>query len=326
MDGAGHGQWNGDPVTIETLGIGDAVLADAQTRIESFPQNANWASSIGDPCLRYLVYCRTRQDEKKRHGPDLQLVFDEGKSHERLVIAQVKGLGYDLITQDQQALRVRWPEYDITGRIDGMLALDGERLPVEIKSMSGWTYDALVKATDPVAEMLTGSRYMRRYPAQLLLYLLMSRHGKGAERGVWIWKNKQTGAIADRVVRLYDYLDYAESLLVKAGAINEHIKAGTEPDRIGDWEMCGRCDFSDTCYPDKTAEDRLALIEGLEPILDEIQTVSGEMKPTEKRIEALKRERDRRIAHVTEGQIVVAGAWQGKRGKRWSWKRLTDGE
>jgi hypothetical protein len=67
-----------------------------------------------------------------------------------------------------------------------MVEFDGRFLPLEIKSTSDYNFKKMTQAENVVETMLAGPHYMQRYPAQLLLYMLMSNK----DQGVWVFKNK----------------------------------------------------------------------------------------------------------------------------------------
>jgi hypothetical protein len=116
-------------------------------------------------------------------------------------------------------------------------------------------------------------------------------------------------------------LDYAESIVKKAEAINKHVKDGTEPDGINDWMICRECDFQHICHPDKTDGDHFDLIAELEPLLDRRDELKAEIRGPEKELKLLN-DHIRTVLGDREG-IVLAGAWRCKRGKKcWSYERV----
>lgn len=299
---------------MTSLGIGEAVWQDAQSRIRIYPCRVNRASQMGHPCLKYLVLSRTRWTDKMPYGADLQLIFDEGNYQEQLVLDKLRKVGINIVHQQRD---FEWAEYQITGHIDGMLESDGRLIPIEIKSTSPYNFDALTNAENIVETMLAGPTYMQKYPAQMLLYMLMSNK----DQGLWIFKNKVTGQIADRLVELEPWLDYAESIVSKAEVINAHIRDKTEPEGVNDWMICRDCDFNHICHPDKTDGDHFDMIAELEPLLDRRDELKALIRAPEKELKALN-EHIKTILGDREG-IVLAGAWRCKRGKKcWSYERV----
>jgi len=304
-----------------SLGIGEAIREETAKRIHSYPARSIWASRLGHPCERHLVMAQLNPNDAAPHGVDLQSIFDLGSELEKYVLRRMDAAGIQVI-RAQEPLEWRDKGFLITGRVDGMVVDpggQGEAIPIEIKSCSANNFRLMTQAEDIVATMLGGPHYMQCYPAQLMLYAW----SKGKSRAAWIFCDKVTGIIKDRVIEieLPDHVEYMESLLLKAARVGGHVAAHTYPDRIDDWEVCADCGWQQICYPGKSEEDKLALIDGMAPILDEIAALTAGMKPGNRRLGILKEERDKRI-EGREG-IVIAGDWRGKKGKKsWSWKRV----
>ena len=304
---------------MKTLGIAEAVREEALQRASRFPVRSNWASQIGDPCERFLVYMRTSWQERPAPDARLQMIFDMGKDSEIIVRKRLQAAGFEVI-RDQEYVDL--PAHQISGKIDGMIRdeFSGKNMPVEIKSASGYNFDKLAGADNLIEMMLGGARYMQRYPAQLLLYMYSKSNGQEWKNGVWVFFNKITGEIADRVVELEPWTDYCESLLKKADRINEHVKLGTLPERVNDWELCSGCDFEAICNPPKTESERVAIAESeMGDLLNERRDLKAEIKPTEGKIKKLDTRIKAIMAELPEQvEIVIADGWICKKGKtRW---------
>lgn len=222
----------------------EKVIEAKQAKIRQYPCHTNRASELGHPCLRYLVFNRTRWSEKVLHDVGLQFVFDLGNSIEELVIRDLKDAGFQIIEQ-QRAFE--WKQYQITGHLDGKILIDGVAYPLEIKSVSPFVYDAINSVSD-----MHKSKYLhiRKYPSQIVLYLLMDNK----DRGVMLFKNKSTGRLKEIWVDL-DY-ELGESLLQKAEAINKYVAEGTIPEPI-EWDdnICRDCGFLHICTPDRIGKE-----------------------------------------------------------------------
>lgn len=224
--------------------IVEKVIEAKQSKIRQYPCHTNRASELGHPCLRYLVFNRTRWSEKVLHDVGLQFVFDLGNSIEDLVIRDLKDAGFQVIEQQRS---FEWPRYQISGHIDGKILIDGVAYPLEIKSVSPFIYESINSVSD-----MHKSKYLhvRKYPSQITLYLLMD----SKERGVMLLKNKSTG----RLKEIWFDLDYelGESLLQKAEAVNRHIAEGTIPEPI-EWDdsICPECPFLHICTPERIGKE-----------------------------------------------------------------------
>ncbi len=252
--------------------IVEKVLESKEREIKQWPVNSNRASQLGHECVRYHVYERTRWQEKSLHGVGLQMVFDMGREIEEIVLKELREAGFQ-IHEGQRAFS--WPEYGITGSIDGMIIMDGEAIPLEIKSASPFAYDSINSVEDIKKHKYP---YMRRYLSQVTLYCLMSNK----DRAVLLFKNKVSGALKEIWVPL-DY-ELGETLLKRAEAINAHVAAGTIPDRITDERICEDCPFLHICIPDHIGREVEILDDGE---LVELLTRQEELKPIKKEYEEI---------------------------------------
>ena len=208
-------------------------------RINQWPSNSNRASVLGHECERYLVFKRTRWQEEKLHGVKLQGIFDLGNVLEAAVLRDLAEAGVKVVEQ-QRAFS--WPEHLITGHIDAKVLVNGSAMPIEIKTSSPYVWGSL----NTLDDMKRGRYpYLRRYPAQMMLYLLMDNK----ETGLFLFFNKLTGELKEIPCPL-DY-QLGEALIQKADSINSHVAAGTIPPCIEYDEMtCGECGFLHICLPE----------------------------------------------------------------------------
>lgn len=270
----------------------EKILETKQANIKQAPVHTNRASQLGHPCIRYLVFERTRWNEKILHGASLQMVFDIGNDFEDRVIKDLKDAGFQVMEQQRAFF---WKDYNISGHIDAKLMVDGVVYPIEVKSMSPFAFDKV----DGIDDMLNSKyAYMRQYPAQMMLYLLMDNK----ERGIFLLKNKVTGAMKEIIVDL----DYAlgESLLQKAEAINKHVAGSTLPDPI-EWDdhICGDCGYQHICMPDRIGKE-VEMVDDTE--LEELIGRYEQLKPAAKEYEEV----DKRISEIVKGRDkLLVGNW-----------------
>ena len=271
--------------------IVEKILESKKREIRQSPVNSNRASQLGHECLRYHVYERTRWHEKALHDVRLQMIFDMGLEVEEIVLKELREAGFQ-IHEGQRAFQ--WPEYKITGSIDGMIILDGEAVPLEIKSASPFAFDSINTVEDIRRHKYP---YMRRYISQVTLYCLLSNK----DRAVILFKNKSTGALKEIWVPL-DY-DLGEVLLKRAEAINAHVDAGTLPDPIPYREdLCGECAYAHICLPEVTGKEVEIDTGELEELLDRMDA----LKPATKEYAEL----DSQIKRLVEGRDkILAGSW-----------------
>ena len=150
-------------------------MIEAERRV--FPCRSNRASSLGHPCTRFLVYCRVNWQDRKLPDTTLQYIFGFGSVIEDMALARLKKAGFK-VTQQQRDFEDA--AHEITGHIDGFIAVDGGRFPLEIKSMSAHIWPRI----NEVADMVNSPHpWVRGYPSQLNLYCYLS----DKEKGVFTW-------------------------------------------------------------------------------------------------------------------------------------------
>jgi len=203
-----------------------------------YPCHSNRASSLGSPCLRQLVYERTRWRERRMPSPELQAIFEKGRMEEEHAVAQLRLAGVD-VTEQQRPFEDKATQ--ITGHIEGTLSFGDTSYLFEIKGLHPYQWGRMNEWRD----FLKHPIYCR-YPAQGQLYLYLAEQTEM----IFIIVDKGTGAMKIFPMEI-DY-DYCEELLQKAEAINKHVAAGTLPEcREWDEKICGMyCDFFHICQPD----------------------------------------------------------------------------
>lgn len=277
----------------------EKIIEAKKADIKQWPCNSNRASEMGHPCLRYLVFLRTRWQEKALHSVDLQFIFDEGRMHEDAVMDTLRQAGFTLIEQ-QRAFD--WPKYQITGHLDAKVLIEGRALPLEIKSSSPYVFNSI----NTVEDLLKGKYvYLQKYPAQLTLYMLMGN----TDEALFLFKNKVNGQLKELYMKL-NY-DYGETLIQKAEAINRHVADGTIPGPIAwDENICSGCGFGHLCCNEvkRTAleitdmpdvEAKLKRLDELKPLIKEYDVLDKEIKAI------FSKEKDACIV----GNYYVHGIW-----------------
>ena len=223
------------------LDIPDLLDEQAAKRIKIYPHASNRASEAGHPCTRFLVLSRTDNNLRELHDVGLQRIFDLGNVFEAALMREMADAGITIVEQQRP---FDWAKFHLTGRVDGLLEFNGERIPLEIKSSSPNVFRTIVDMA-PLDMLQSKYGWVRKYPAQLLMYQLM----KGAATGVMIFFNKVSGEKCQKVFTLEGpTLDYAETILKKLEVVNAHVIAGTKPDAVF-IDDCKGCAFAKTaCF------------------------------------------------------------------------------
>jgi CRISPR/Cas system-associated exonuclease Cas4 (RecB family) len=249
------------------------------------------------------VFNRTRWSEKSTHDVGLELIFRLGNEFEDMVVRQLQDARVRVVEQQKS---YDWKKYQVTGHIDGqILGEDGELYPFDIKSSSPFVFDSI----HTIDDLKNGKySYLRNYPVQLNLYLLMEER----ERGLFIFVNKVNG----RLKEIWMDLDYAlgEETLLKCEAINAHVAAGTVPEPIPYSEdICGRCPFKHVCLPERIGQE-IEIVDDAElsAALDRFH----ELKPLSKEYDELGKFIGQTVngkEKLMIGDYIITGKWVEKR-------------
>lgn len=288
----------------------ERIIERKKEKIRLWPSHTNRASEFGHPCIRYLVFKRTRWQEAQPHDVRLQMIFDEGHLQEQAVLRDLQDAGWQIIEQQRD---YHWEKYQITAHLDGKLLHLDHSYPLEIKSMSPFVFQAVNSYED----LKENKRYphLRRYPAQMQLYLLLS----DSEEGVLLLKNKATGELKELWVKLD--MAFAEELVLKAETVNQYVERGETPPPIQwDEKLCGSCPFGHICLPE-AKRDALEITDDpeIEAKLDrraELDTAASEYDAIDKELKRLFRDKEK----IVVGQWLVTGRLIEPKGKPPYWK------
>lgn len=200
---------------------------------------SNWASEIGHPCARFLAYARLHWRERQPLEIDGLYRVEAGSDEERKIKHRLEAAGFE-VTMAQQ--HFSWPEYEISGRIDGkvLAPVFGKKrpVPIEVKMVSAQYWDKL-RSVDDVRT--SRAWWIRKYVSQLNLYLFMDN----SEGGFLILCSPGK---RPRILPMLPNYDLADADLAKARLVNKYVAAGTLPEPMPyDFSVCEMCDFNHLC-------------------------------------------------------------------------------
>lgn len=294
--------------------IGEKVKEALVAKRELWPVRSNRASELGHPCLRYLYHLRIDWDKAPLPDGGLLELFEEGHYQEDAAIDLLRKAGYRIVEQQRP---FTWDKYQITGHIDGRLlpgSIEGEwpekggkpvAVPFDIKGFSPWIWDSI----NSIGDMLNHRRvWMRKYPAQMTLYMLMGEE----EHGVIILKDKTKARLKDLWMTL-DW-DLANSLVSKAEEVNAAVEAKEPPERA-EGDYCHDCKFLMLCRPEIVNPDGAEILDNgeLEALLvrrDKLAEAYTEYNGIDKQVKAMVKG----VPKAVVGDFLISGKMVEKKG------------
>jgi CRISPR/Cas system-associated exonuclease Cas4 (RecB family) len=264
------------------------------------------ASGIGNDCERALTYDRiTPAEQRTKHTPELQAIFELGKDFEKIAIHRLEAMGAEIVQRGRDYLDRR---YELSGHVDAKIRMPHwpRAVHTEIKGLNPYTGEGIDTLND-IRE--SRQAWVRKYYAQLQTYLLLA----GEDLGVYVLFNKSTGwpKFIDCPI---DY-EYAETLLKRAERVKLHVAQNTLPDRHLSAD-CRRCQFLAICAPDVDYGDGVLVlsdpeVEQLVKRRDELRAAASEFDAVDK---ALKNALPRREGEILIGDFVLTRTLQHRRG------------
>lgn len=264
--------------------LADAILVRRREflgrKITAYQRKNSILSDVHD-CERYLTYAVLDWDKRPMHDADLQARFDAGNIWEKQIVIELLGMGFEFqASQTPITITNRAGETVATGKIDGFIAWEGKKIPIEIKSMNPMIFDQVRSVED-----FQKKPWLRKYTRQLMLYMF----GHNVEHGLFLITN---GLGSWKLLPLTLDLGECEALLQKLERVHDAIKKKVYLDRIPyDNAICGKCPFAVQCLPDvvnKAAEmidnplleADLERHEDLKPLAAEYDRLHEKMKET----------------------------------------------
>jgi len=226
------------------IDIVEVLDRETQSHIHLGTHALNRASEAGwtAECLRFLVLARLQPQDRFPVDIGLQRIFDEGNKQEKLMRMELEEAGFEII-QTQRDLY--WEPLQLSGHIDGLIVLEGKEIPIEIKSCNPNIFRTISKITH-FKQLLESSKiWLRHYPAQIMLYMLLM----DKDKGIILFKDKSTGQKHQINVDL-DY-EYTEQILKGLEKVNDYVAQKKLP-AAKRCEACDRCGFTrSVCYVGK---------------------------------------------------------------------------
>jgi len=297
---------------------------------------SNYASRMGDKCVRKLCLYRTHWDVQQKMDVRGKARVELGRLLEQYSKDRINGVlrKYGIEIQGQE-YPAKWDEFDISGKTDGLIYLSTQeieavkimpevspsarniRIVLEVKSVKDTIFGQIHTVDD-----LKNYWWMKKYLTQIQLYMVSAEIDYSI-----LFLVSTDGRFKDFLVD--QDLDQAEPCLKKAERIKKYMRdyedAGRPhddlealnkilPDRIThDLETCKRCDLRMVCQPPMEFGDELQVIDHGELI----QLLDARAKNKEARDIYDKAHKQVRSA-LGGRENVLAGNWhcKGKKDKR----------
>lgn len=260
------------------------------------------ASMIGK-CARMIYYSMVEPREGTGwHNAEKEMVFKDGKEHEKIIIRELSEIGFDIINQQRPVSN--HPELlkrNITGHIEFQFQEpDGSLTPCEIKSMSTYGESSINEPAD-----LDNYWYYKGYLDQVQMYLV----GLDSSQMPYVIKNKNTSI--PNIFDVYRDEDRIKYNFEKADMINICVRQKEPPPRQKWCEECAGCNFLQHCLPDIKGDGKMISIEEPEASIIEIierkESLAAAHKEHEKCSKLLKQYWNSRLPEGEDFKIIIMG-------------------
>jgi len=259
---------------------------DSEAREKIVKPGFTGASELGwvSDCPRRL--CLMQLCPKKGKGFDEKTTarLQEGKKQESLIRADLAYAGAELI----HVPRLEWPALKLTGDLDDLIVVDGEKYPIDYKTASSAMFNKISRLQSKEDLIRSPFIWLRHYPAQLQAYMLLTQKRLSA----LLFKDKEGGGM--RLMDIELDFAYASSLLDGLRYVNECV-AKEDPPKAEKKEVCAGCGFADFDFPEQektsgeieivTDEDWLLRVKEYQGLVDSgVQKSAKEFKKLEDEI------------------------------------------
>ena len=285
------------------------VYEAKKKKVKVYPCHVNRASEAGHPCEKYLVLSRTHWQERLPHEAEVEFIFEGGRMVEKMALNDLDEAGFTVIEQNRA---FSWKEFELSGHVDCKILIGNENAgekstayPVEIKGLNQFDFDKL----DTIEDFLMSKKsWIKKYPAQLALYMLMSNIDKGC------FYIKRIPGFRPKQIWIDLDFTFAEEILKKLERVNKHVKEETLPEGQKDYDICNYCSFLHICLPDMVGtEIEIINEQEVEEAINrcqELKPLVSEYNKTDKFWKAKVKEKEK----ILVGGYIITGKWITKKG------------
>lgn len=196
-------------------------------------------SQVGN-CVRKLGYIHHNFEKRGKaidSRANMNFFFGDMTELTLLLLAQLSGLDIKNIGKDQLTLKLKSGLNEIDVHPDGDLYMDGDRINIEVKSMSSFGYDKFERGD-------IDKEYIYQAHAQMM--------AKRVSETVFIALNKNNGVFSEQVIQLDEKVavDIYKRLETVFKSTKDNLpEAEHKPDEKGfyDWR-CVYCPYWGLCH------------------------------------------------------------------------------
>lgn len=305
--------------------VADAAIAEEARRGRSRPAS-NYMSAIGHQCPRKWPLSRLRAEELSAEPwePRAIRMMTLGREIERMILFYLeRECGVEILDKQEML----YLPNDLSGKLDGSIAVGKKRIPVEVKSIGDWALSKVDRIEDFV-ESETLAKYYSGYPTQGNLYAAAKR----ADETIWILCPRDDPFNFKEIIQPAN--DDRVAVAVQRAAMTTRILAGKETVPPAEWVLhCDICDHAEYCHGVLSRDgDELEEID--DPQLDVWLDEREALKPAASRLSEIERNIKARCSEkqfktgkwIVGGKTQKRGAYQVEASEYWrgSYKRVEE--
>jgi len=282
----------------ESLDAAITTHFEQQRHIRAQYTNRVSQAGMALECQRRAQWARTHWQDATLPDVSLQRRYTLGNIFEPAIVKMLTDSGVPVIQQQRD---LSWPEFQLTGHIDGVVLIENEQIVLEIKSASRFSFEKIRKVGNATGLLMDPRAYIRGYVVQAALYALLM----GLKRALVVFCSKDSGETHTIEVSLDEpaVLDVAEKALKRFEKINAAIAAKEDlPPEPGPY--CKECPFLGLCAPPLSFASAGGIVE--DPAAELDLTRRAELLPAHQEFEAIDERMKKRFDQA--GSFIL-GKW-----------------
>lgn len=255
------------------------------------------ASSINLDCEREMYNRIVNWRAMPDFDPDTQERMDNGDVASKAAANDLRAMGYSVVETEgpmQPFRRAKDGKVIYTGRLDFKIDHGGRKIPVEVKDVGQYIFEAVERFAD-----LERWFWTRKYQCQILVYCLQNNEPEGLLLLVCQGRKKWLPVV------LEEHLELAEAALQAGENVVASVEAGAPPAFTKDPTACRRCwAFGTVCQPPIIEQGAVVFDETGE--LHELFLIEEETKEAHRRYETAHKRRNEILRALAADEFKTA--------------------